>query len=160
MATVFQSKSIANGANGYPAVTASGAHDLVAVTERYAVTSAIAIGDVFEMLELPPGYVPVDVILDTDDVDSGATLTLTVGILAGDVGDTTVANRTNGAQFIVASNVGQAGGVARANVKGFTGIAPSDSRRSIGITAAAAAAGLVAGTIRLTVLYRPAINGA
>lgn len=160
MAKVYQSQSIANGANGYPEITSSGAHDLVAVTERFAVSAAIDIGDVFEAIVLPPGYVPVDVILDADDLDSGTTLTLTVGILDGDVGDTTVANRTNGAEFIVASNVGQAGGVARANVAGFTGIEPSDKRRSIGVTAAAAATGAEEGELRLTVLYRPQIHGA
>lgn len=158
MAAILQTKTIANG---YPAVTPAGAQDLVAVTATYTLAAALVINDVIEMIELPPGCVPVDVILDAEDLDSGTTLTLDVGIMEGDVGDTTVVNRTTGAEFIAASTVGQAGGVARAAVAGFTRIAPSDARRSIGVKAKAAAAGAGAGDeISLTVLYRPAIHGA
>lgn len=158
-AQVFQTAAIANG---YPAITASGAHDLVAVRADFALTEALEADDIIEMLELPPGYVPVDVILDTDDLDTGTPgITLDVGILDGAVGDTKVANRTNGAEFLAASTVGQAGGIARAAVKGFTRLAPSDSRRSIGVTVKAGpGTGATTGTVSLTVLYRPAIHGA
>ena len=158
MAKILQTKAIAAG---YPEVTPSGAHDVVAVTATYTVAAALVINDVIEMIVLPPGCVPVDVILDTEDMDSGTTLTLDVGIMAGTVGDTTVANRTTGAEFIAASTVGQAGGVARAAVVGFTRLAPSDVRRSIGVKAKAAATGAGPGDeISLTVLYRPAVHGA
>lgn len=158
MASILQTKAIANG---YPAVTPAGAQDLVAATATYTTAAALELNDVIEMLELPPGCVPVDVILDTEDLDSGTTLTLDVGIMAGDVGDTTVANRTTGAEFIAASTVGQAGGVARAAVAGFTRIAPSDSRRSVGVKAKAAPAGAGPGSkVTLTLFYRPAIHGA
>lgn len=158
-AKVLQTAAIANG---YPAITASGAHDLVAVRADYTVSAALELNDIIEMIELPPGHVPVDVILDTDDLDTGTpAITLDVGILAGAVGDTTVGNRTNGAQFLAASTAGQAGGIARADVKGFTRLAPSDSRRSIGVSVKAApAVGATSGKVSLTVLYRPAIHGA
>lgn len=149
-------------AQGHPAITAAGAQDLVAVTETYTVAAALELNDVIEMMELPPGHVPVDCILDVTDLDTGSpTLTLDVGTMAGTVGDTTLANRTLTANMIAASTAGQAGGVARMAVMGSTRLAPSDNRRSIGVKVSAApATGATSGSITLTVFYRPAINGA
>ena len=157
-AKILQTNPIAQG---HPPVTPSGAHDVVAVTATYVTEAALEKDDVIEMIELPPGCVPVDVILDVEDLDSGTSLTLDVGIMAGDVGDTNIAKRATGDEFIAASTAGQAGGVARAAVGGFTRIAPSDKSRSIGVKAKAAPAGAGDGSkVSLTVLYRPAIHGA
>lgn len=157
-AQLFQSGVIANA---QPAVTPSGAHDLVAAHARFALTEALEVNDVIEMLELPPGCVPVDCILDVTDLDTGTPgITLDVGTLAGDVGDKTLANRTLTANLIAASTVGQAGGVARMAVAGGTRIAPSDDRRSIGVKVGTGpGTGATTGTVALTVLYRPAIHG-
>ncbi len=159
MAAVLQSKQIA--AN-QPAVTAGGAHDLVALVGDYELSAALVVNDLIEFVELPPGHVPVDVILDTPDLDSNVApaVVVQVGLMAGNVGDTTLASRTTGAEFIAASTVAQAGGIARMAVAGGTRVAPSTSRRSIGLKVATApATGATSGTIRLTVLARPQING-
>lgn len=160
MASVLQTALIKSGSQPHP-ITPSGAHDVVAVRADYALSAALVVNDIIEMLELPPGMVVVDVILDTADLDTGTTITLSVGILAGTVGDTTVANRTNGAQFIASSTIGQTGGIARLSVTGGTRVAPSDDRRSIGVSVPVApTTGATTGTVSLTVLYRPAIHGA
>lgn len=158
-AQVFQTKPIAQG---HPAVTAAGAQDLVAVRADFALTEALEAGDIIEMMELPPGHVVVDCILDTTDLDTGtAALLLSVGILAGTVGDTTIGNRTAGEELILDSTVGQAGGIARMAVMGSTRLAPSDARRSIGVSVPTGPdVGAATGTVSLTVLYRPAIHGA
>lgn len=158
-AQVFQTKRIAQG---HPAITAAGAQDLVAVTETFALTEALEVNDLIEMIELPPGHSIVDCILDVTDLDTGvAAITLDVGTMAGTVGSTTIAERTLTANLIAASTVGQAGGIARMSVMGATRIAPSDSRRSIGVKVAAGpGTGATSGSVTLTVLYRPAINGA
>ena len=110
-AKILQTSGIANG---YPAVTPSGAHDLVAAQARFTLAAALEVGDIIEMLELPPGCVAVDCILDVADLDTGTpAILLDVGVMAGDVGDKTLANRTLTANLIAGSNVGQAGGIAR-----------------------------------------------
>ncbi len=157
-AKILQTSGIANG---YPAVTPSGAHDLVAAQARFTLAAALEVGDIIEMLELPPGCVAVDCILDVADLDTGTpAILLDVGVMAGDVGDKTLANRTLTANLIAGSNVGQAGGIARMAVAGGTQIAPPDNRRSIGVKVATGpGTGATSGVVALTVFYRPAIHG-
>lgn len=159
MSVVLQAKQIANGV---PPLTADGADDTVTLFGDFALTAALAVNNIIEMVELPAGYVPVDVILDTADLDTGGspTIVLAVGVMAGTVGDTTFANRTTGAEFITASTVGQAGGVARLAVAGGTRVAPTDASRSIGVKVTTGpATGATSGSVRLTVLARPARHG-
>ncbi len=65
--------------------------------------SAFALNDIYKMLYVEKGATVYDVDLRVPDLDSSTGVTL-------DVGDGTTAD-----YFIAASNVGQAGGVARAN---------------------------------------------
>jgi hypothetical protein len=66
------------------------------------ITAALLLNDQLEMLILPAGHVPVDVIIDTDDLDSNASPTIgfDCGIMTGFPGDT-VAARTIGTEFRV-----------------------------------------------------------
>lgn len=158
-AQVFQSRQVATG---LPPITACGADDLVAAQAVFTVTEALEINDVFDLIVLPAGHKLVDAILDVTDLDTGGSpaLTLSVGTLAGTPGDTVLANRTASENVIAASTVGQAGGVARAAVAGFTDIAPQDTDRSIGVLCKAAPqTGATSGTIRLTVFYRAQVFG-
>ena len=99
-----------------------------------------------------------DALLVSDDLDSGAApaIAFDVGIMSGDVGDN-VSARTCGNELFSASNIGQAGGVARATqVSAFT-IAPIDNHRSIGVKVTAAAQTQTAGAkLRLLLTYRAA----
>ncbi len=125
------------------------------------VTTAPAVGDIFELVQIPNGYAVESVILDCDSLDSNATPTIVL-----EVGDATTA-----ARFIAASTVAQHGGVQYSNVAGATGysyaIGTNNGQFSGGNAGAtviqakvtAAAATFAAGNIRLAVrLFLP--NGA
>ena len=143
-----------------PTISASGYEPIVIVGD-YTTVAGLAVNDVIEMAILPAGYVPLSAKLVCEDIDSGATptLTLDVGIVSGTAG---VADnsRTCGSEAVAASVVGQAGGVAVDDKAAFSLLAVSDSDRGVGVKLAAAAATLITGAkIRLTVMARPALNG-
>lgn len=126
------------------------------VAQRFtfaALTTNMALNDIIEMAPIPPNARVIDVILDSDDLDSaGPSITLDVGIMSGDWGDPDAA-RTVGAEFFAASTVAQAGTTARPTIKTAFRTGRSSTARSIGIKVAAAAAAAQAGEIGLTVYY-------
>lgn len=157
MPTLRQSTQIANGE---PVISACGFEPVTLVGD-YTTGSALAANDVIEMVVLPAGYVPVDAVLATEDLDSGGSpsITLDLGVISGTAQAADNA-RTCSNEAFAASTVGQAGGVARPTKAAFALLAPTDADRGIGLKVAAAAATLVTGAkIRLTVLARPALNG-
>ena len=156
MATLRQSVQLAQK---LPSISADGYEPIVIVGD-YVTVAGVAAGDVIEMGVLPAGYVPVDAILASEDLDSnGAPLiTLDLGLISGTAGlvDNT---RTGGNEAFAASAVGQAGGLARPTKAAFALTAPTTADRGIGVTVAAASATLVVGAmLRLTVIARPALN--
>lgn len=150
-----------------PLINADAAADLVPMFGDFTVPAGgLAVNDVIEMTGVPAGYVPVDVIVDHDDM--GTTLTADVGILSGNYGSTDAA-RTCGAQFLAAADLAASAGIKRANVAGFTRIAPvkgnshigqTSGDRGVGLRIASAASVTAGAKLRLTVFYRPQINGA
>jgi hypothetical protein len=144
------------------------------ISVRSEITPAAAgAGDIFSMLEIPVDHILVDVILDSDDLDSNGapTITLSVGYLLGDESDLDVTNAVNGdgAAFIVASTLAQAGGMARPTTKslwrakaraaGDAGAVANNGTailRYLGIKVVAASATFQAGKVGLTAVYRPA----
>ena len=94
---------------------------------------ALAANDIIELAVLPAGNVVTDAILVCDDLDTGGApaIVFDVGVMSGEVGDTGA--RTCGAELFSASNVGQAGGVARATLASAFTLTPSDKDRSIGV---------------------------
>lgn len=101
----------------------------------------LAVNDIIDMGIIPASSVPVDVIIDSDDLDTGGSpaLAFDVGVITGTPGDA-VGSRTCGAEFFSASTLAQAGGVARTSLKTAFRIAPAGFDRSIGIKITAAAA--------------------
>lgn len=150
----------ATNAARFPTPNAGNATDLVPSFGDYVTLAGFAAGDIVEMAPLPPGHVPVDVILDIEDTDSNGapTITVDVGIMSGAWGDSGA--RTMGAEFIAASTVAQAGGIARMSVVNGGKVAPSTTTRSIGLKVVGAIATLVVGAkLRVTVLSRPQVEG-
>ena len=144
-----------------PTIAADG-YEPIAIVGDYVTIAGNVINDVIEFAILPAGYVPVDAILATEDVDSGGApaMTLDLGLISGVAGLADNA-RTCGNEAFAASTVAQTGGLARPTKANFAMIAPTDADRGIGIKVAAAAATLVVGAkMRLTVIARPALNGA
>lgn len=129
----------------------------VVVAQRFVISVTAAqllLNNIFELAPIPIGHVPLDMVLDTDDLDTNAapTLTLDVGVMSGVWGDPDQA-RTVGAEFFAASNVAQAGGIARPTLKTAQRVAASQTARSIGVKVAAAPATAAPGDIGLTVFY-------
>lgn len=156
--------------------TAQGAEVL---TQRldFAVSSAMrdatgtvranfAANDVVVMGLLPAGHVLTDVKLVSDDIDTGAGVTLSAGILnAARTGFSTDANGDGGnvsGSFIAASTVGQAGGNAgpAAAATAPWRLKPTEADRELGIVVPAIPAAIQAGTVSLIVSYRAGFHGA
>lgn len=134
-----------------PAPTAD-SNTTITVREEYDILAALVINDTIDLVKIPVGYVPVDVILDTDDLDTGAAaVILSVGL-----------RKANGitdapACFIVDSTVGQAGGVARAAVKEGFRLAAATVERNVYVTVTTGpTTSATSGKIGVTVSYRPA----
>lgn len=139
-----------------PIMTGDRASSLVVSFADYVLTGSEVQNDVIEMLGLPAGHVPVDMILDAQDC--GTTFTVDCGVLSGAYLDTGA--RTCGAEFMNDKALGTAG-IYRLDVVGGNKVAPSTTNRSIGFKVDAAVAALTAGaTLRLTLLCRPAVEGA
>lgn len=115
---------------------------VIAVCASYAFATAPSLNDLVQLMQIPAGATMVDVILDSDDLDSNGTPTVTF-----DVGDTTTAGR-----FIAASTAPQAGGVVHATVAASTDY-PYAANTWLYLKVHAAAATFQAGTVRVTALY-------
>lgn len=138
-------------------ITADRASDIVFSFGDYTVVGTEVQNDVIEMAALPAGYVPVDIIVDTEDC--GTTLTIDCGVLSQKWLDGNSPARTCGAEFMNDKAFGTAG-IYRADVVGMSRVAPSTNDRSIGFKVDAAISTLTAGAkIRLTALLRPQIEG-
>ena len=113
---------------------------------------ALALNDIIEMGPLLEDHSIVDLILDTDDLDTNGApaITLSVGILNAAKSDIdTVAS--GGAAWIAASTIAQTSGVARPTTPHVFRMQPMPNlRRSIGIKCAAAPATGVASLTGLT----------
>lgn len=150
MPAIYQSKE---ALDARPAISAERAGAVSVVRGLIPVTAALAANDVGEAVRLPAGHVPVDVILDSDDLDTNGTptLTLDVGFMSGIPG-VADGSRTVGTDFLAASTAGQAGGAAaRSTLQRAFRHSPVGYDRSIGFKAAAGAATGVASLTNLNV---------
>jgi len=166
----FQSQ-FATGKYGTP-IDSSG--DVVALKVDFPVSAAMvdsggvvranfAANDVIEMFDLPAGHVIDDLVLVSDDIDSNGApaVSLSVGFINTTDNGLDVSAANGGAALIAASNIGQAGGVARPTTAATWRIAPQESgaRRRVGILVVAAPATLQAGTLSLVARLRSAHYG-
>lgn len=138
-------------------VTADCAGEEVAQLFEIALpAAALVANDIIELGILPAYNSISDAILVCDDLDTGGSpaLAFDVGIMSGEVGDKDSV-RTCGAEIFAASNVGQAGGVARTTLASAFTIAATDKDRSIGVKITTAAATQAVGAkLRLMLKYR------
>lgn len=123
-------------------VTPECAGEVVANHYEFDITGvALAANDIIDLGILPAYCTVVDAILISDDLDTNGapTLACDVGVMSGEIGSKDVA-RTCGNELFAASNVGQAGGVARPTKKEAFRIASAGIDRSIGLKITTAAA--------------------
>ncbi|MBB3947044.1 hypothetical protein GGQ73_003008 [Rhizobium skierniewicense] len=130
----------------------SNAGEAVAIRFSHQVANAPAAGDILELACIPSNCRVVDIVLDSDDLDTNGapTMLLDVGIMSGGFSDENPA-RTCGAEFFSGANAAQTGAVARPTLKSAYRTTPSNIDRSIGIKFTTAAATFAAGQIGLTV---------
>lgn len=102
---------------------------------------ALPINTIIDMGIIPAWSTVTDVTIVADDLDSGTTLAIDVGVITGTPGDI-VGVRTCGSEFFAASTIAQAGGVARMTAKTGFRVDPVGYDRSIGVKIQAAATGL------------------
>lgn len=136
--------------------------DVVSMRLEYDLAAALVLNDVLDLGFLPAGHVPVDVMMLSDDVDTGATplIILSCGILNAAKTAISSAAADGGAAWIVSSTVGQAGGLVRPTTVAIGRVATSESPRSVGIhITAAPATGTATGKIGLILSYRPSCYG-
>lgn len=107
--------------------------------------TALILGDMIDMVTLPPDTNVVDMYLNVDDLDAGAAITIDAGLMAGTPGDTVIANRTVGTEFFAASTIGQAGGIQRMLKVLGARLPPAPVERSLGIKIAAAGSAVIGG---------------
>lgn len=117
-----------------------------------------AANDVFEMCVLPADHVPVDWVMGGDQIETGATSTVTVGVMTGAVGDVTRTQTSfpaafaagNGGSTIVYGRTANDNYVRNAS-SWFERLAPSfTADRSVGFTLAGAIATPVAALRRIS----------
>lgn len=151
MPTLIQTDA-AKGIDGTPYADCNG--DVQAKRVAVTVPATHAAGDIFEMITIPPGMRPVDMVLDSDDLDSNGapTIAFDVGWMSGTPGDNDN-TRTVAAEFFSGSTVAQAGGTARPTLATAFRQPVSNTAKSIGLKVATAAATKVAGTVGLTVYF-------
>lgn len=145
--------SAAKGIDPIPYPGSAG--EVVAKRFSIAVTAAqLALNNIFELAPLLAGLVPVDFILDADDLDTGGSpaILLDVGIMSGTLGDPNQ-SRTCDDIIFDGSTVAQAGGTVRPTLKTAQRVGQSTTDRSIGVKVATAPATAADGTIGLTVFY-------
>lgn len=158
---LFKSKQVVGK---LPIPSASGSNDLVPIVGDFEIPTGFAANDVVEFGGLPFGYVPVDLIVDHEDL--GGTMTANFGMLSGEY-DSTGA-RTCGAEFISAGDFSTAAGLKRLSAAGGARIAPTTNAtvaaggaadRGWGATFSAVTTPTVGAKIRATLLVRPQLEG-
>jgi hypothetical protein len=136
--------------NNVPVPSANSATELIHVVGDYTIKTGDAAGDIIEMVALPAGYVPVDVI--TDNQALAATSVGDVGIMSGNYRDSGA--RTIGAEFNSGANFATAG-IKRMDVAGGGRIAPTTNDRSIGLKLTSLTTPTVGNKVRMTLIARP-----
>src|SRR4030065_2182990 len=69
-----------NALGVYPMPSADGS-GVIAVRMQHSIAAVLALNDVIYMGDLPANHVPVDFMLDSDDVSAGADVVMAVGII-------------------------------------------------------------------------------
>lgn len=141
--TTFTMKPLAGRTANPPGVGESKA--LKCVTGQFTLAAALALNDVLQSPVLSAGSTIVDVMLVTSDLDSNGTPLITLGVGPG----------TAPTQFIAASTVGQAGGVARANAVTAQPLTLTQDDTIDVTVSAAPATGATTGTVTLHVFFLP-----
>lgn len=134
----FYSNKITSATAHEPARTGVGVQSITAYA---ALSSAPAAGDKIHMFYLPKDAVVLEVYLDSDDLDTNASPTITL-----DVGTSSSANA-----FIAASTVAQGGGIDTLDPQKRGALMSADTEVIVTVNAGPATG--AAGDVALTCIY-------
>lgn len=121
-----------------------------------APTAAPSANDTQELCVLPAGCVPVDFQLFVPDLDTGTTVTFSLGFLNSGKTDLSTAASEGGAVLASAQTTAQTGGQLRNTAEALFKVTPVAYDRYFAIKYTGTFAGWQTGTIRAALLYRPA----
>lgn len=128
--------------------------EVVVSRAYFTLTADLAVGDIVEMMSLPAGHVPVDILVDGDAMGAG---TVSVGLLNSDKSDLD-SSASGGAAWLTGGAVTSAFGL-RADAAGIRAMsrcaASQTANRPIGIKIVTDTSA-TSGTIGLTLLFRSA----
>lgn len=129
------------------------------VAQRYPLTMAtadLALNNVGVIGLLPAGCVPVGVLVDSDDLDTGGSPALVWSIGLANTGETDIstAPADGGAAWGTGLTVSQAGGQVQVLSKAISRVTATQADRKIMLKATTAAATAAAGELGVTLLYR------
>lgn len=145
-----------DNANGVIPTPVAVGCELVVCRASFTLTADLAANDLIQMMDLPAGHVPVDIILDTDDL--GTTGAVSVGLAnAGKTDIDTTAS--GGAAWLTGGDVATAATGLRADAAGLRAMsrcaADQTANRAI-VLKIATDTTATSGTIGMTLLYRSA----
>lgn len=143
-------------ANGVIPTPVAAGCEVVVCRASYTLTADLAANDIIELMTLPAGHVPVDIILDTDDL--GTTGAVSVGLLNSGKTDLDT-TASGGAAWLTSGDVNTAATGLRADAGGLRAmsrvVADQAANRPVGIKIATDTTA-TSGTIGVTLLYRSA----
>jgi len=140
-----------------PVVFPSGS-EVVAVRFPISLVAAdLDVNDIGRVGILPAGCVPVGLLVDSDDLDTGTpAVVLSVGLLNAGETDLSTADADGGAAWGTGLTVAQAGGQVQATSKALSRVTPTQTDRMIGLKVTTAPATKAPGVVGVTLLYRTA----
>lgn len=121
-----------------------------------APTAAPTANDTQELAVLPAGCVPVDYLIAVPDLDTGSTVTFSLGFLNTGKTDLSTAAAEGGAVLASAKTTAQAGGVLTPESEVLLKVTPVDYDRYLAVKYTGTFAGWQSGTWRVALKYRPA----
>lgn len=152
MATVYTGTQA-----GYvnPAPSPHSAGEVYIAEGKYDASANIVVDDIIKLTKLPARCIVSDCRLELDDLDTGAAMVVELALMEEGATDVLASS-----QMILASTLGQTGGVARMD-KLTTAIravleAASDSQRFVALKVTTAPGTTQAGRIKASVLFRSA----
>lgn len=138
-----------------PSKVAQGA-ELIPLYYEINLTAAPSLNDTLELGPLPGGHLPVDYLLDCDDIDTGGSpsIALSLGLLNSGKTDLSTAAADGGAVWASGITSAQAGGFTRNAGRILNAVQAVETDRAIALKVTTAAATFAAGKLRLCVLAR------
>lgn len=121
-----------------------------------APTVAPTANDTQELAVLPAGHVPVNYLVNVPDLDTGTTVTFSLGFLNAGKTDLSTAAAEGGAVLASAKTTAQGSGVLVPEALALLAVQPVDYDRYFAVKYTGTFAGWQTGTWRVALQYRPA----